>query len=268
VIAWLAGEQWRLDVFATHGKIYEASASAMFGVPIEKIVKDKPEYALRQKGKIAELALGYQGSKGALITMGALNMGLTEEELPEIVQRWRQANKRIVDLWYAVENTALEVMRTGQPGGLRGVMIALEGDFENGQNFLTITLPSGRKLFYAKPFLAANQWGNDSIHYYGMDQTTKKWSVMDTYGGKLVENIVQAIARDCLAVAMWRLTEAGFTIVMHVHDEVVLDEPDLGPEKREQYFKTACDIMGQPIPWAPGLLLKADGFTSNYYKKE
>lgn len=244
VIAWLAGEQWRQDVFATHGKIYEASASAMFGVPLEKIVKGNPEYSLRQKGKVAELALGYQGASGALITMGALNMGLTEEELPEIVKRWRGANKRIVDLWYAIENAALDVMRTGQPVGLKGLIIAHEGDYVNGQDFLTITLPNGRKLFYVKPFLSPNQWGNDSLHYYGMDQTTKKWGTVDTYGGKLVENIVQAIARDCLAVSLQRLEDAGYQTVMHVHDEAIVDA-----SMQCSNLAKACELMGQPIKW-------------------
>ena len=267
VIAWLAGEQWRLDVFATHGKIYEASASAMFGVPIELIKKGNPEYALRQKGKIAELALGYQGASGALITMGALKMGLAEEELPEIVERWRGANRRIVDLWYAVERCALEVMRTGQPSGVRGILIAREGNYGTEQDFLTITLPSGRKLYEVKPFLSPNQWGNDSLHYYGMDQTTKKWTTVDTYGGKLVENIVQAIARDCLAVAMQRLTVRGYDIVMHVHDEVIIDAPTAMKSTCGQ-LSDVCEIMGTPIPWAPGLLLRADGFVTNFYKKE
>jgi len=263
VIAWLAGEQWRLDVFASHGKIYEASASAMFGVPIEKIVKGNPEYALRQKGKISELALGYQGASGALIQMGALGMGLTEEELPEIVKRWRAANKRIVDLWYSLENAALEVMRTGQPVGIKGLILAREGDYNNDQDFFTVTLPSDRKLFYVKPFLSPNQWGNDSIHYWGMDQTTKKWTTMDTYGGKLTENIVQAIARDCLAESMMRLAANGYQNVMHIHDEVVLDVLE-----EQADLNRVCEIMGQPISWAPGLLLKADGFISSYYKKE
>lgn len=267
VIAWLAGEQWRLDVFATHGKIYEASASAMFGVPLELIKKGNPEYALRQKGKIAELALGYQGAAGALITMGALKMGLAEEELPEIVQRWRGANKRIVDLWYAVERSALEVMRTGQPSGVRGILMAREGNYETGQDFLTITLPSGRKLYYVKPFLSPNKWENDSIHYYGMDQTTKKWTTVDTYGGKLVENIVQAIARDCLALAMQRLETRQYQIVMHVHDEVIIDAPTAMSSLCGQ-LHDVCEIMGMPIPWAPGLLLRADGFTTEFYKKE
>ena len=262
VIAWLAREQWRQEVFATHGKIYEASASAMFGVPIELIKKGNPEYELRQKGKVAELALGYQGASGALIKMGALDKGLTEEELPEIVRRWRSANKRIVDLWYSLENTALEVMRTGRPAGVKGLVIAREGDYSTGQDFLTITLPSGRKLYYVKPFLSPNQWGNDSLHYWGLNQETKKWETVDTYGGKLVENVTQAIARDCLATAMQRLDAAGYRIVMHVHDECILDAP------QGASLEDACRIMGEPISWAQGLLLRADGFETRFYKKE
>ena len=262
IIAWLAGEQWVMDVFASHGKIYEAAASQMFGVPIEMIVKGNPEYALRQKGKVATLALGYQGGPPALIKMGALSSGLAEEELPEIVHRWRSANKRIVDLWYSMENAALEVMRTGQPAGVRGLIIAREGDYASGQDFLTIQLPSGRKLFYVKPFLSPNQWGTDSIHYYGMDQETKKWTTVDTYGGKLVENVTQAIARDCLAVALQRLDAEGYQIVMHIHDEVVLDAQCI------ESLDAACRLMGDTIPWAPGLLLRADGFMTGFYKKE
>jgi len=261
VIAWLAGEQWRQDVFATHGKIYEASASAMFGVPLELIKKGNPEYALRQKGKIAELALGYQGSSGALKQMGALEMGLTEEEIPDIVRRWRQSNKRIVDLWYSVENAALECMRTAQQTGTKGLIFSRESDFKNGQDFLTITLPSGRKLFYVKPFMGSNQWGNESICYYGVNDK-KQWGMLETYGGKLVENIVQAIARDCLAVSMQRLEDAGFKIVMHVHDEVILDMP------KSASLEKACDIMGQQIEWADGLILRADGFITEFYQKD
>lgn len=265
VIAWLAGEQWVMDVFATHGKIYEAAASQMFGVPIELIVKGRPEYALRQKGKVATLALGYQGGVNALIKMGALEQGLSEDELPDIVQRWRQANKRIVDLWHAVENAALYTVQTCQPTGVNGLVFAREGDRQNGQDFLTITLPSGRKLYYVKPFLAPNQWGNDSLHYYGMDQQSKKWTELDTYGGKLVENCVQAISRDCLAMAMQRLAAAWYEIVMHIHDEVVLDVEATDPE---WHMQNVCRIMGEPIPWAPGLLLKADGFVTEFYRKE
>lgn len=266
VIAWLAGERWRQEVFATHGKIYEASASQMFGVPIELIKKGNPEYELRQKGKVAELALGYQGSSGALISMGALNMGLTEEELPDIVYRWRDKNKRIVDLWYSLEAAALSVMRDGQPIGIKGLLFAREGDYQNGQDFLTITLPSYRKLFYPKPFLSQNDFGKETLHYHGVNQNTKKWEVISTYGGKLVENVVQAIARDCLAVSMERLAQAGYQTVFHIHDEAIIDRHLATDEETE--IETITGIMGQPIPWAPGLLLRADGFATKYYKKD
>jgi DNA polymerase len=260
VIAWLAGEQWRLDVFNTHGKIYEASASQMFGVPLELIKKGNPEYELRQKGKVAELALGYQGAKGALIQMGALNMGLTEEELPDTVRRWRTANKRVVDLWYSLENAALSVMRTGQPAGVKGLIIARESDIQKGLDFLTVALPSGRKLFYVKPFLAENDFGKEALHYYGMNQESKKWEKISTYGGKLTENIVQAIARDCLAVSLFRVDDAGYPTAIHVHDEVVLDT--------QANLEAVTELMGQPISWAPGLPLKADGFITSYYMKD
>lgn len=266
VIAWLAGEQWRQEVFATHGKIYEASASQMFGVPIELIKKGNPEYDLRQKGKVAELALGYQGSTGALISMGALNMGLTEEELPDIVYRWRDKNKRIVDLWYSLEAAALSVMHDGQPVGIKGLIFAREGDYQNGQDFLTITLPSGRKLFYPKPFLSQNDFGKEALHYHGVNQTTKKWEVISTYGGKLVENVVQAIARDCLAVSLERLAQSGYQTVFHIHDEAIIDRHLATDEETE--IEAISNIMGQPISWAPGLLLRADGFATEYYKKD
>lgn len=264
VISWLAGEQWRMDVFASHGKIYEASASQMFGVPIGEITKDSP---LRQRGKVAELALGYQGGVNALQRMDT-GKKLKPEEMPEIVQRWRQANRRIVDLWYSVENAALTTMRTGQPTGVKGIIFAREGDAATGQDFLTVQLHSGRKLYYVKPHLSPNQWGSDSLHYYGMEQQTKKWATVDTYGGKLVENIVQATARDCLATAMQRLSAAGWQIVMHIHDEVVIEYPH-GRKMAESYaLESVCRTMGEPIPWAPGLLLRADGFVSDFYKKE
>lgn len=263
VISWLAGEHWRLEVFKTHGKIYEASASQMFGVPLELIKKGNPEYALRQRGKVAELALGYQGSTGALIKMGALDMGLAEEELPEIVQRWRDANKRIRDLWYSMEAAAVQVIQTGQPVGLRSLVLAREMDAANNLDFLTIRLPSGRKLYYANPSLGVNQWGNPSIMYKGMDQTTKKWKQIETYGGKLVENCVQAIARDCLAEAIERLEALGYAVVFHVHDEVVIEcTPD-----RADLDRVAA-IMSQPLPWAPDLPLGADGWIGNFYKKD
>ena len=262
VIAWLAGEQWVNEVFATHGKIYEATASQMFGAPVEKIVKGNPEYALRQKGKVATLALGYQGGVNSLISMGALNMGLTEEELPEIVDRWRQANPRIVDLWYQVGNAALAVMETAQPQAIRGLIFTLEGDLLYGQSFLTVRLPSGRKLFYPKPFLKENQFGRPAVHYYTVGQQTKKWEVTSTYGGKLTENIVQAIARDCLAETLKRIDARGLQVVFHVHDEVIIDAP-MGTTVEE-----ICSLMAEPIPWAPGLILKGAGFESNYYRKD
>lgn len=260
VIAWLAGEQWRLDVFATHGKIYEASASQMFGVPIERIKKGNPEYDLRQKGKVSELALGYQGGPGALIAMGALNMGLTEDELPDVVRRWRGANKRICDLWYTYENAAFETLRTGKPVGAGKMVFAYEGDAS--LRFLTITLPSGRKLYYAEPRLMVNEKGREAIHHMGNDQKTKKWSLLSTYGGKLSENITQAVARDCLAETLLRVQAAGYQTVFHVHDEVIVEAPE-GTQ-----LQPLLDIMATPIPWAPGLLLKGAGFTCDYYQKD
>ena len=251
VIAWLAGEQWVNEVFATHGKIYEATASQMFGVPVERIAKGNPEYSLRQKGKVATLALGYQGGTSALIAMGALQMGLTEEELPDIVQRWRQANPRIKGLWYAIENAALAVMETAQPQGINGLIFALEGDLIYGQSFLTVRLPSGRKLFYPKPFLKENRF-----------EKTRKWEVTSTYGGKMVENIVQAIARDCLVVTLERIAAKGLQVVFHVHDEVIIDAP------METTVEEICGLMAEPIPWAPGLVLKGAGFESQYYMKD
>ena len=262
VIAWLAGETWVNEVFATHGKIYEATASQMFHVPIEKIAKGNPEYALRQKGKVATLALGYQGGANALIAMGALNMGLSEEELPDIVHRWRNANPRIRDLWYAVEEAALLVMQTAQPQAIYNLIFNLESDIVYGQNFLTVQLPSGRKLYYPRPFLKENQFGKLAIHYYTVGQQTRKWEVTSTYGGKMTENIVQAIARDCLAETLRRIDAKGLQVVFHVHDEVIIDAP-MGTTVDE-----ICDLMAEPIPWAPGLILKGAGFESNYYMKD
>lgn len=262
VIAWLAGEQWVNEVFAGHGKIYEATASQMFGVPVERITKGNPEYSLRQKGKVATLALGYQGGTSALIAMGALQMGLTEEELPDIVQRWRQANPRIKGLWYAIENAALAVMETAQPQGINGLIFALEGDMIYGQSFLTVRLPSGRKLFYPKPFLKENRFEKMAVHYYTVGQQTRKWEITSTYGGKMVENIVQAIARDCLAATLERIAARGLQVVFHVHDEVIIDAP------METTVEGICNLMAEPIPWAPGLVLKGAGFESMYYMKD
>ena len=262
VIAWLAGEQWVNEVFATHGKIYEATASQMFHVPIEKIVKGNPEYALRQKGKVATLALGYQGGPHALVSMGALDMGLTEEELPDIVQRWRNANPRIRDLWYAVEEAALQTMFTAQPQGVRGLIFRLEGDLVFGQSFLTVQLPSGRKLFYPRPFLQENQFGKMAVHYSALGQQSPKWEVTSTYGGKMTENIVQAVARDCLAEVLKRIENLGLQVVFHVHDEVIIDAPvDVTVEQ-------ICSLMAEPVPWPEGLVLKGAGFENGYYMKD
>lgn len=259
VLSWLAGEQWRLQVFQTHGKIYEASASAMFGVDMDLIKKGKPEYALRGKGKIAELALGYQGGKGSLISMGALNMGLAEEELPDIVKRWRGSNQRIVDFWYAVERNALETVRYGTTGYLPcGVT------FVRDKNYFMITLPSGRSLYYYQPQIKLNNFGRDAIHFIGVNQKTKKWELISTYGGKLTENIVQAVARDLLANAMINLHQAGYKINFHIHDEVILEVPKASNENLEEAIRLMCMIP----PWAKGLPLNADGFESNYYKKD
>lgn len=262
VISWLAQEGWRLDVFRTHGKIYEASASQMFGVPIDKIKKGNPEYALRQRGKVAELALGYQGSTGALITMGALKMGIPEEDLPDIVSRWREANQRIVELWYKVENAAVSTIQTGRQEGVNNLIFSREFDLSNDLDFMTITLPSGRKLYYAHPELGTNQWDCPSINYFGVNQTTKQWTRLETYGGKLVENIVQAIARDCLAIAIEHLEAAGFPVVFHVHDEVVIDCPEAQANLGE-----VVKLMTLPIPWALDLPLNADGWVGDFFKK-
>ena len=262
VIAWLARETWVQEVFATHGKIYEATASQMFHVPIEKISKGNPEYALRQKGKVATLALGYQGGTNALISMGALKMGLSEEELPEIVTRWRNANQRIVALWSSVGSYALRTVRDGRARQVNDLIFRMEQDLKNGLRFLTIELPSKRKLFYCKPYIGLNQFGSESIYFYTQNQTTKKWEESSTFGGKLVENIVQGIARDCLCETLDRITSKGYKIVFHVHDEVIVDAGmDLTVEE-------LCSIMAEPIPWAKGLILKGAGFSGQFYQKD
>jgi DNA polymerase len=256
VIAWLAGEQWRLDVFNSHGKIYEASAAQMFNVPIETIGKGSP---LRQKGKVAELALGYQGGVNALIAMGALKMGLTEEELPDIVKAWRESNPNIVKLWQNMEHGFKFAIENKQP-----VMLGML-NFKVDKNVGFIELPSGRKLAYVKPKLEPHPKfeGKEHITYDGVNQITRKWTRLSTYGGKLVENVVQAIARDCLAESLVRLEKAGYKTVMHVHDEVVL-EVERGVGSAEEVGQ----IMGEGIEWAPGLPLTADAFETDYYRKD
>jgi DNA polymerase len=259
VLAWLAGETWRNEVFAAHGKIYEASASAMFGVPLSKIVKGQPEYALRQKGKIAELALGYGGSVGSLLSMGALEMGLSETELPELVEKWRQASPAIPRLWKALNYAAMAAVQTGRLHRVQNLAFRLESD--GRLTFLTIQLPSNRKLMYAQPSIKQNKFGWDALHYQDLGQD-HQWGEQSTYGGKLTENIVQAIARDCLAAAVQRLESAGYKLVFHVHDEAVIEAAP------SQTVESACALMSQPLSWAPGLILKAAGFDCAYYQKD
>lgn len=260
VIAWLAGEDWRMKVFHGAGKIYEASASSMFHVPAEKIVKGNPEYSLRAKGKIAELALGYQGSKGALVTMGALRMGIPEEELPDIVSRWRKANPNIVSLWNQIDEAVIDTVKTFREHTIRGKITT-----SRDENYLFITLPSGRKLFYPGPVVDGGDFGGDQVKYEGLNQTTKKWEYVRMYGGKWTENVVQAIARDCLAEALHNLIQAGYLPVFHVHDEVILE---IENADTEHSLENAIAIMCQAPAWARDLPLNADGFTSSYYKKE
>ena len=255
VIAWLAGEQWRMDAFAKGEDIYCASASHIFGVPV---VKHGENGHLRQKGKVAELACGYGGSVGAMKAMGADNM--SDEEIKQIVDDWRKASPHIVQLWYQLEQSAMDAIRTGQAVGTHGLVFRHEQTPE-GLRFLTIQLPSSRKLFYCNPFFGLNRFDKESIHYYGTN--TGKWAELETYGGKLTENVVQAIARDCLAAAMKNIEAAGYTIVMHIHDEVILDVPEADAD-----LDRVCALMCQPIPWAQGLLLNAAGFVGDYYKKD
>lgn len=265
VIAWLAGETWVNEVFATHGKIYEATASNMFHVPFEKIKKGNPEYSLRQKGKVATLALGYQGGVGALIAMNAVKMGIPEDELPDIVNRWRRANPNIVALWSAVDKALINVISTAEPQVIhKGVRFEFIGDNTYNQRFLTVELPSGRKLYYADPRIVegSSRFGNDAVFYKSLNQTTKKYELTATYGGKMTENIVQAIARDCLAETLTRLNNEKLNYIFHVHDEVIIDA------SKDLTVDYVCDLMSEPIPWAKGLVLRAAGFESEYYMKD
>lgn len=264
VLAWLAGETWVNEVFATHGKIYEATASQMFGVPVEKIKKGNPEYSLRQKGKVATLALGYQGGVGALKAMGADKMGLDDEELDEIVVKWRNANPRIVAFWYGIQDAAIRAIENGGTEPYRDLTLRYEAEGIYGTNYLTIELPSGRKLFYPRPSIEENRFGRPSMRFMGIS-AAKKFEKESTYGGKLTENVTQAIARDCLALTLLRLRKKlgdRARVVMHIHDEVVIEsEPDITLEEVNA-------VLAEPIDWAPGLILKGAGFESQFYKKD
>lgn len=252
VIAWIAGEEWRQEVFAQGGDIYCASASQMFHVPV---VKHGVNGHLRQKGKIAELALGYGGSVGALKAMGALNYGLTEEELKPLVDAWRQSNPRIVKFWWDVDRAATTCVRDRVPAETHGIRFL----YQSGMMF--IVLPSGRRLVYVKPKMGVNRYGSESVTYEGVGEQ-KKWLRLESYGPKFVENIVQATARDILVEAMRRLEAAGYQIVMHVHDEAVIEAP------ADSSLEDICAIMGQTPAWAGGLLLRADGYVCDFYQKD
>ena len=254
VLSYLADEKWRLDVFRTHGKIYEASAAQMFHVPVESIRKGDP---LRQKGKIAELALGYGGSTGAMISMGALKMGLEEDELQSIVSRWRSSNPAITAFWKTVERAAIDAIN-GRPSKIKhGISFIKEA------GILFIGLPSGRRIAYVKPQIGTNRFGSRAVTYMGTNQASGKWERIETWGGKLTENIVQAFARDCLAESIIRLEQRGLEVNFHVHDEVILDVP-FGVSSAEEVSRIMCE----PMPWAPGLPLNADGYECDFYMKD
>lgn len=267
VISWLADEEWRLEVFRTHGKIYEASASQMFGVPLERIKKGNPEYSLRQRGKVAELALGYQGGVPAMRQMdtGKLLADLPDEEIKDIVDKWRNTNPKIRNLWYSFNDAAIRVIQNGGSLRVRCCTFARECDCIRGTTCMTVSLPSGRKLYYVEPSVGENRWGGPSITYMGVNDKNK-WGRIETYGGKLVENVVQAIARDCLAQAIEHLEAAGLPVVFHIHDEVVIDTAAF--DTNDAMLDKVVKIMSTPIPWAEGLPLGADGWVGAFFKKD
>ena len=272
VISWLAGEEWRMQVFRTHGKIYEASASKMFKVPLESVTKDSP---YRQKGKISELALGYQGAVNALLTMGALKdrtikaevtSVMQEKEVTEaaacnvvlmpLVKAWRAENPKIVSLWYRVQEAAIDAVKSGETTTTHGLSFFMK------ENVLFIKLHSGRCLAYWNAEVRENDRG-EYLSYEGLDQKRGMWCRIDTYGGKLVENLTQAISRDCLAHVIMKFHKKGYQMPCHVHDEVIIETA----EDSGVTLEGVCEIMAQPIPWAKGLPLAAEGFQGYYYKK-
>ena len=252
VMGWLSGEEWVLDVFRGDGKLYEMTASRMFGIPMAEIGKGSPE---RAKGKVASLACQYGGSTGALVSMGALDMGLTEDELPPLVAAWRKANPHMVQFWWDVDAAAIKAVTEKQKTKVGRII------FEYKSGILFITLPSGRKLSYVKPRMAVNKFGRDGLTYEGISEN-KKWSRIETYGPKLVENIVQGTARDLLAEAMLRVEKKGYPIVMHCHDEIIAEVPEDSGSVDEM-----CEIMAVQPEWAEGLPLRADGYQCSFYQK-
>lgn len=256
VISWIAQEEWRLEVFRTHGKIYEATAALMFGVPIESVTKGSE---LRQRGKTSELALCYEGGPSALTQMDREER-IPDAEKPGLVKRWRKANPAIVKLWSDVEENAKHAVTSKKTSKLRDLIFRYENDT------LTIELPSHRKLCYVSPSIGANRWGMESIVYYGINQNTKQWFPQETYGGKLVENIVQAVARDALAWSLQNIKTEGYTdMVMTIHDEIVIEVPQQNADK---HLENIQNIMSREIPWMKGLPLKVDGYVTPYYKKD
>lgn len=256
VLSWIANETWRLEVFKTHGKIYEASASMMFHIPIDQIVKGS---VYRQKGKVAELALGYGGALEALRKMGGELMGMTDAEMREVAQRWRKANPSIVAFWARIEECAITTVTTKRTTSMPFLTFRMQEDC------LLIGLPSGRELSYLQPRIGKNRFGTDSILFSGMVQETKQWGRIETYGGKLTENVVQAIARDLLMHTMQELRKIGYKMVMHVHDEIIVEAPIA---QSKEYLSTMQRIMGTEVPWAKGLPLNADGYITEFYKKD
>jgi DNA polymerase len=250
VLSWLSGEQWRTEVFVNNGDIYCASASAMFGVKVEKHGENSH---LRQKGKIAELALGYGGSVDALKSMGAIEMGLSEEELQPLVDSWRSANPNIVRFWWDVDRAVKKAVRDRAPAEVNGIRFLCQS------GMLFIQLPSGRRLSYVKPRMGVNDWGSESVTYEGVGGT-KKWERIESYGPKFVENIVQAISRDILCYAMRTLSHC--MICAHVHDELIIEC------REDTSLEEICEQMGRTPPWADGLVLRADGYETPFYKKD
>lgn len=260
VLSWLANESWRMDVFNGHGKIYEESASRMFGIPLKDIHKDSD---WRARGKVAELALGYQGSIGAMKTMGGERLGLSEPEMENIVSQWRAASPNIVKFWKRCESAALAALQN------KGNKIVLHQNqnitFQHVEDRMTIQLPSGRKLYYQGPGLHTNKWGRTAVHYKGTIQNTSKWGRVETYGGKLTENIVQAISRDLLAESLLRMHDVGLKLVMHVHDEAVAE---VEAERVYEAYYMMCKVMEKRPSWAETLPLKVAGYTGDFYKKD
>lgn len=251
-LSWMAGEQWRMDVFANDGDIYSETASRMFHKPVSK---HGPNAELRQRGKVSELALGYGGSVGALTAMGALDLGIPEDDLKPMVDTWRAANPKTVQLWWDVGDAVVKVIKDKMPQQVKNLRIR----YESG--FLIITLPSGRSLYYAKPRIVINEYNRESVTYEGVG-TAKRWERIESYGPKFIENVTQAACRDLLAEAMLRLDRAGYKVVMHIHDEVVVEA------KEGTDLETVCQIMGETPSWAPGLKLTAAGFKCKFYQKD